>query len=726
MVACARAGCTGELEDGYCTVCGLAATSGLAGSSRSTAGTQGTQGSRGTRASGRTRGSRGSGASRRGLLGAGLVDVPPVAYRDPATAIMADPQVPESKRFCGQCGDPVGRATEGRPGRAEGFCRNCGTPYSFTPKLAAGDLVAGQYEVLGALAHGGLGWIYLARDRFVSDRWVVLKGLLNTNDADATAAAVAERRFLAEVEHPTIVKIYNFVEHAGTGYIVMEYVGGQSLKQIVLAHRDAGRGPLPLRQAIAYALEVLPALGYLHGTGLVYCDFKPDNVVQTEEQLKLIDLGGVRRIDDEDGAVYGTVGYQAPEIAAEGPSASSDLYTVGRTLAVLSFDFHGYTATYRDRLPDRDSVPVLARHEAFDRFLRRATHRDPYERFGSAEEMAAQLTGVLRDVIAAEDGVAHPAVSTVFGPELGVPGSAADPADPVDVVAAALALPLPRLDPTDPAAATLLGLAALPSQHLPAALDQIRLPSAEVTLAKARAQAAAGRADEALGLLDRHEHLDDDDWRLDWYRGIAQLLGGDPATAARLFDGVYSLLPGEPAVKLALALAAEARQDWAAATRYYRAVWSTDTGHVGAAFGLARSLLRQGDREAAVSAVGSVPATSAQHVDAQIAAVRIRSHDDAGLPELLEASGRLDVLALGIEQQARLAADLLTVALVWLARTPDGRSDADVVAGARLTEQGVRTGLEKALRTLAKLTPDREQRMSLVDRANRVRPRTLW
>ena len=66
----------------------------------------------------------------------------------------------------------------------------------------------------------------------------------------------------------------------------------------------------------AYALEGLRALGYLHGLGLLYCDFKPDNVIQSEEQLKLIDLGGVRRADDASSAIYGTVGYQAPEIAA--------------------------------------------------------------------------------------------------------------------------------------------------------------------------------------------------------------------------------------------------------------------------------------------------------------------------------------------------------------------------------------------------------------------------
>jgi serine/threonine-protein kinase PknG len=130
--------------------------------------------------------------------------------------------------------------------------------------------------------------------------------------AGATGAAVAERRFLAEVEHPNIVGVYNFVQHAGAGYIVMEYVGGKSLRQILLEWRQAGQS-LPLPMALAYAIEVLPALGYLHSQGLVYCDFKPDNVIQTQEQLKLIDMGGVRRIDDDEGAIYGTVGYQAPE-----------------------------------------------------------------------------------------------------------------------------------------------------------------------------------------------------------------------------------------------------------------------------------------------------------------------------------------------------------------------------------------------------------------------------
>ncbi|GAA5203494.1 serine/threonine-protein kinase [Streptomyces thinghirensis] len=344
--------------------------------------------------------------------------------------VLDNPEVPERKRFCSRsdCGAQVGRARGERPGRTEGFCTKCGHPYSFVPKLKAGDVVHGQYEVVGCLAHGGLGWIYLAVDKAVSDRWVVLKGLLDTGDQDAMAAAISERRFLAEIEHANIVRIYNFVEHLDQrtgsldGYIVMEYVGGKSLKEIANARRspEGRRDPLPVEQACAYGIEALEALGHLHSRNLLYCDFKVDNAIQTEDQLKLIDMGAVRRMDDEESAIYGTVGYQAPEVADVGPSVASDLYTVGRTLAVLTFDFQGYTNVYADSLPDPDTIDVFRRYESFYRLLVRATDPDPARRFASAQEMAEQLTGVLREVVSLQTGRARPAVSTLFGPEIRV------------------------------------------------------------------------------------------------------------------------------------------------------------------------------------------------------------------------------------------------------------------------------------------------------------------
>ncbi|WP_398898888.1 tetratricopeptide repeat protein [Streptomyces sp. 3211.6] len=480
---CLRAGCPGAYEDMgggevYCDTCGLAPLGAVAagaqelvspptgmtsaarhGDSRGSAGSRGSGRSSASARSASSRSSSSrrsvsgrlsrslpgsgssrsvsvrssgsaSGASGRSRLGAGLVSVPEVPRPDPSAAVLANPEVPERKRFCSRsdCGAPVGRARGDRPGRTEGFCTKCGHPYSFVPKLRAGDVVHGQYEVAGCLAHGGLGWVYLAVDRAVSDRWVVLKGLLDTGDQDAMEAAISERRFLAEIEHSNIVRIYNFVEHLDQrtgsldGYIVMEYVGGKSLKEIANERRrpDGRRDPLPVEQACAYGIEALEALGHLHSRNLLYCDFKVDNAIQQQDQLKLIDMGAVRRMDDEESAIYGTVGYQAPEVAELGPSVASDLYTVARTLAVLTFDFQGYTNVFVDSLPDPEHIEVFQRYESFYRLLVRATDPDPGRRFASAQEMADQLTGVLREVVALQTGRPRPQLSTLFGPELRV------------------------------------------------------------------------------------------------------------------------------------------------------------------------------------------------------------------------------------------------------------------------------------------------------------------
>ena len=460
---CAEPGCAGTVVDGYCDVCGTAPTTGATQKpTQATAPSTPTARSAPSVRTARTGSSRS--ASARGRLGAGIVEIPRIPKGDPAAAILTDPQVPEGSRFCGnpECHKPVGRSADGQPGRPEGFCTHCGTRYSFVPKLSRGDLVGGQYEVQGCLAHGGLGWIYLAIDRNVHNRWVVLKGLINSSDADAMAAAAAEVLALAEVEHPNIVRIYNFVEHAGSagvpvGYIVMEYVGGQSLKQI----RKAGNAPLPPGQAVAYIVEIASALDYLHSQGLAYCDFKPDNVIQADEQLKLIDLGAVIAMDDEESSIFGTVGYQAPEIAHTGPTVASDVYTVGRTLAVLVMDFPQEHGHFVEQLPGPEAVPVLAKHESLYRAILRATDLDPGRRFFSMAEMADQLTGVMHEIAAAERDTEQPRMSTYFSPQRAVYATGRDvPTDPADVIAA---LPVPVVDPNDPGAAVLATTSGTPS-----------------------------------------------------------------------------------------------------------------------------------------------------------------------------------------------------------------------------------------------------------------------
>jgi serine/threonine-protein kinase PknG len=745
---CPRTGCGGTLdEDGFCDTCGLEAPAGTTpapqtfgptgsnpvstrtGSVRTASTATGWTASTGPVTGSSRRGSARS--SSRGRLGAGLVDVPRVPYRDPKAAVLTDPKVPEDKRFCSNCGAKVGRGRDGQPGRTEGFCTSCRHRFSFTPKLSAGEVLHDQYEVLGCLAHGGLGWVYLALDRAVADRWVVLKGLLDTGDADAMAAAVAERRFLAEVEHPNIVKIHNFVQHfdaetkSMVGYIVMEYVGGQSIKEMLKQVRATNhQACLPLDRAIAYALEMLPAIGYLHTLNLLFCDFKPDNVIQTEEQLKLIDLGAVRHIDDEDSAVYGTIGYQAPEIASAGPSIASDLYTVGRTLAVMTFPFD-FQRSYLDRLPNPAEEPLLAEFDSYYRFLLRATASEPAARFVSSEEMKDQLTGVLREVVATKEEPS-PGPSAEFTPERRSFGIAVT--DKPALPALAHTLPVPKVDGSDPAAAF---LATVTSTDPAALVDELRMaPSAsvEVRLRTVRAYLEAGQTDTARRQLDdlARDALDLDRlWLIDWYRGIAALADDDAPRASQYFDRVYSAVPGEAAPKLALAACAEATGDWSTASRYYSIVWRTDRTYVSAAFGLARALLATGNRLEACEVLCSVPDTSIHHIAARLAAAHVRVQDvpatDLTEEDLVAAGNLLAELDLGAERRARAAEALLSAAYGWL---PHGGNPTGAVLGCPLTDNDLRVALEDCYRTLARHANTTRERIALVDSANQIRPKT--
>lgn len=726
--ACRQPGCGGTIDGGYCNRCGLeppaetlaaplgpfAAFAAPPGSGRSGSGSAGSgrTGSHGSR--------RGSGrTSSRTHIGLGMVAVPPLPPINPETVILDSPEVPHHRRFCSNpdCRDDQGNPTS-LSRRAAGHCPQCGRRYSFVPALQPGDLVAGQYEVKGCMAYGGLGWIYLARDA-VLNRWVVLKGLLNAADESAAAAAVAERQFLAAVKHANIVGIYNFVSRGTEGFIVMEYVAGRSLRDI---RND--RGPLPPAEAIVYVHRVLGAFAYLHDTGLVYCDFKPDNFMLEGDppDVKLIDLGGVRRLDDPGGDVYGTRGYTAPEATAR-PSVASDLYTIARTLAVLLMDFR-YQAAYQATLPPPAEQPVLARHDALYRFLRRATHHNPDARFQSAEEMADQLAGVLREVVAETGGEPRPAESGLFGGD----ALALHLDEHRDEPTAAL-VPALKVDADDPGTAFLVSIAGLPAAKRTAALAQsvAKFPeSAELPLRLAEARILAGDVAGAEAPLAAVAAADPFDWRVGWYWGLAALAGGKADVARGRFEAVYHELPGEPAAKLALALAAEAGGDDAFAAPLYDRVSRTDPAFVTASFGLARCLRRADRRAEAAAALRRVPAASSAHPRAQAALVRVLLGNEASPPSVEELTQAAEV-AQSLDPEGadvqRLRVEVLERALALLA-APGAAALPAAVFGVPFAERPLRRAAEAALRHLARLEADQSRRVELIDRANQVRPVT--
>jgi serine/threonine-protein kinase PknG len=710
-------GCVGTFEsDGYCSHCGALAPAETAAAPRPLVGSgvatgAGTNRTIAPSTSGIVSASSTSRRSR--AFATRLVALPPVTGPDPGGAVMSDPQVAEDRRFCPDpnCGAPVGRQRRDAPARAVGYCPRCGQRYSFLPRLRAGDVVGGQYEIVGCLAHGGLGWIYLARDRNVDDVWRVLKGVLHDSDPEAVANAIDERRFLASVDHPNIVRIINFVEHDGAGYIVMEYVNGLTLRQVVHqsepAH-DGGRRPLPVTRAIAYVLEILPALAHLHDQGLLFCDFKPENVMCTAESVKLIDLGGVYRIGDETSPIYGSPGYQAPEIAETGPTVASDLFTVGRTLAVLCTRFPEFQGTYRFTLPPRELVPELDRYDAVYHLLQRATAPVPSERFQSAEDMADQLRGVLREIVAEETGEPVPAPSTHFT------GKVAGRVDQPDWHA----LPLPLVDLDDPAAAYLATVATSEPDALVTALRAAPVRTIEVDLQLVRALLTVARDDDAAAVLAGIRRTDD--WRVDWHTGLYHLAVGAPGSAVARFGVVYRHLPGELAPKLALAMAFELSCDWSRAAGRYDVVSRTDSSFTAAAFGLARCHEALGDRTRAVDAYDRVPETSSRYADAQVAAARLSLGPEADLPAITAAGRTIEGLTLDPARRAAVTVDVLQAALSFVLRERPTFATGSVL-GAGLTEPGLRDGLERAYRTLARYAPTAQDRIALVDRANRVR-----
>nr|WP_120491711.1 serine/threonine protein kinase [Corynebacterium lactis] len=663
------------------------------------------------------------------------------------------------------------------------------------PTLHAGDIVAGQYEIVGPIAHGGLGWIYLAIDHNVSDRWVVLKGMMAAKNERDYAVVQAEREFLAEITHPGIVKIINFIddtaEENATDFIVMEYVGGPSLRK---QRRTFADGVMPCDLAIGYILELLPALDYLHSRGVVYNDLKPDNVLLTEDHVTLIDVGAVTGIGAY-GHIYGTPGFQAPEIATTGPTVASDIYTVGRTLASLIIKLPATNGVYDPGLPTPQEVPLFRRFYSLYRFLLRACDPDPERRFASAEEASAQLMGVLREILAVRDGVQFPHTVSYFSPQRSTYGTKhrvfrtdqlvdgitrGVAITPQEVT---VALPVPLINPTDPGARLLSATSFTEPgeliETLTNALDDAEYGSSvEIPLGIVRAQLDLGLIDQAHNSLrDAPDRLRKN-WRYRWYEGITYLLLDQFDEALTSFHYVLSMLPGEPAPKLALASTLEliaqrlgisqkslldpkvARAaanltsaldqlpadtnislspNWVGdelsvetirfnTLRLYAVVWAANPTTVSSAFGLARLLTAEGQYEMAIAQLDRVPGNSRHQRMARLTTILLlTSGPAASMTEsrIRRAARRLAELPTNEPRLPQLRIAVMAAALNWLrASGLDHAASANGLFEVPFTVEGLRLGLEQDLRKLARSSPFPRHRYRLVDIANLIRPRT--
>jgi serine/threonine-protein kinase len=292
-----------------------------------------------------------------------------------------------------------------------------------------GTLLGGRYRLDAQIGRGGMSTVYRAFDT-VLERPVAIK-LMHREiaaDSDQLERFRREARSVAQLNHPHIVTVIDAGEEpsedgeGGTPYIVLEYVEGETLKQLI--RRE---GPLEITQAVAYSIEIARALGAAHERLIVHRDVKPQNILISEEGgAKITDFGIARTLTEEGltvaGRVLGTTDYVSPEQALGQPvTGQSDLYSLGVVLYEMltgQVPFTGETPVavamrhVREQVPDLQQLRPEA-SAATASVVDRAVAKDLDWRYRDAAHMIADLEEVLA-VEAARAGQATGEVTSVL------------------------------------------------------------------------------------------------------------------------------------------------------------------------------------------------------------------------------------------------------------------------------------------------------------------------
>ena len=156
--------------------------------------------------------------------------------------------------------------------------------------------ILGQYEIRSPLGAGGMGEVYRAHDTRL-DREVAIKVLPEslTADPDRLRRFEQEARAAAALNHPNILAVYQMATHEGVSYMVSELLDGETLRERLR------RGPIPLRKAIDYAVQIAHGLAAAHDKGIVHRDLKPDNLFVTKDgRVKILDFGLAKLVQPRD------------------------------------------------------------------------------------------------------------------------------------------------------------------------------------------------------------------------------------------------------------------------------------------------------------------------------------------------------------------------------------------------------------------------------------------
>lgn len=271
--------------------------------------------------------------------------------------------------------------------------------------MSGKNRIAGRYEVIQHIGQGGMADVFLAVDTILN-RNVAVKILR----ADLSTDTVSILRFEREAQaatalaHPNIVEVYDVGDYKGHHYIVMEYVPGKTLKQVI---RE--RGPLMSEEAVDIMKQLVSAISEAHKRGIIHRDIKPQNViVKSDGTIKMLDFGiatakGSMQLTQANN-VMGSVHYLAPELAkGDQATIQSDIYAMGIVLyEMLAGDvpFKAEQAVQIALMHMRDPLPSVRAlnptiPQSLENIILKAAAKNPDERYQSADVMLSDLNQCL-------------------------------------------------------------------------------------------------------------------------------------------------------------------------------------------------------------------------------------------------------------------------------------------------------------------------------------------
>lgn len=282
------------------------------------------------------------------------------------------------------------------------------------------DLIDGRYRLDRLLGTGGMAEVWLAEDQRLG-RWVAVKLLHEaaTRQDDLFGSLEREARLVARLSHPNIVSVYDVGVHEASHYLVMEYVHGLSIRQLLVA-----QGRFTEEEAVRLGAQVASALQYAHDQGVVHCDVKPENVLVNEQgEAKVTDFGVAETVArtvsaEEAREILGTIAYLAPEVIQGAPSdARADVYSLGLTIYEMVAGRLPFTGTTPAAVAgQRLATPApllrtlaLSASPALEAVLARALALGLLDRYQTAAALRAAL-------LAAPGGRPPPGVAQVTAP----------------------------------------------------------------------------------------------------------------------------------------------------------------------------------------------------------------------------------------------------------------------------------------------------------------------